>query len=638
MSILKYLNEMVIDESQAEAKQIANSDKYSFTMDDLKLLKTQLDDAKLYKYLGWIARNWELFENKDKISNIVKEFGALAQSGVVPDNIARFKDPDALINAIEDGRQKKQEREASTASERNFDTLWQNKDKSIRVVMPRTKSASVKQGRGAKWCTAADTSPGEDFDPDHFFCKYVLDESNPGIMIYIINDNISKDDPFHKTAIRLTGWDYETHIEEIRDMNNVENYNGDVGFGWDGEYEEYLNEWDIPLNDILEEINIDDLSDERTEFSDTQLTRALEELSQDIDDDIPEDMKSKIIDLFHEARYDMYSYGADSVDDLVANFEGWISHINDIYNDFTETNIRVEDIDWEEVVNDIITNDSLIDIDEIIETYIDDDTLDEYYEELKTTVSEYVKSELNDIPDEAKNELLEYLADNSFVDLARYFDVIKTHKDVFIDYVNAANRPEFDELLPWDQTFKHFFETPNKNNLITNLLYGAVRGNDNKNKFKDIIKSPEVINHIISNSDYGMTPEYIFRMLDGANMTDKNAKEIGTKFESIIRNNYNAIKDQILKGASKSGRHTVHHEPISMILRDNLKNLNFMKDYPKEFKHIIAPIIDKMYNELIDIADEYDDDETLDFKQNKSHEWDTRDESVSFKEFITNYI
>jgi hypothetical protein len=86
-------------------------------------------------------------------------------------------------------------------------------------------------------------------------------------MIYIINDNLPDTDPFHKTAIRLIDEDDDgqPEIKEIRDMDNSENYVNNTYDGWDKRFDEYLKKWNIPLEELIDNINIeiDNLDDER---------------------------------------------------------------------------------------------------------------------------------------------------------------------------------------------------------------------------------------------------------------------------------------------------------------------------------------------------------------------------------------
>jgi len=298
MSILSYLQESLsMNESQKEAKQLAQSGKTSFDMDAFTELKQSLPSPSLYKYMGWIARNWDYFSTINNIGELVDIYDSnvgRSNNNLEPINTYK-KDPERWVSDIQTTQKsiKSNDDEDNTPSSERVNILWESEDGSIIVGVPQTKSASVKQGQGSRWCTAANTSKGVDYDAQHMFCVYVLDRK--GLMIYIINNNLDKDDKFHKTAIRVTESENNpgtVYINEIRAMDNLDNYKGNNGFGWNDEYDEYLKKYDIPLESILNNIQpeIDNLDDERDKF---KVEKKF--ISHIIDDDI-EGMKEMIDD------------------------------------------------------------------------------------------------------------------------------------------------------------------------------------------------------------------------------------------------------------------------------------------------------------------------------------------------------
>jgi len=278
MSILDYITESLyentsMNESQKEAKTLAQSGKSDFDMEAFNALKSNIENQKLYKYMGWIARNWDdvlttvddlvelnsMLEFYDENENS-KSYNLHPMRSYKKDFPEWYRNVQAAMNA---------KKRVTNVSDKKpvdrYNVIWTNDDNSIRAVVPQTKSASIKQGQGAQWCTAAHTDKGVEYDTAHMFCQYVL--ADKGLMIYIINDNLPEDDKFHKIAIRLEFDDGDTDIGEIRDMNNVIDYSYGPDL-WNDDLYEYLNEWDIPLENILNvgKKESDELEPDRKEY------------------------------------------------------------------------------------------------------------------------------------------------------------------------------------------------------------------------------------------------------------------------------------------------------------------------------------------------------------------------------------
>jgi hypothetical protein len=456
---------------------------------------------------------------------------------------------------VNDAIKKRNQKQQQLQSEQNYDTLWTNEDKSIKVVMPRTKSASVKLGRGAKWCTAADTSPGDDYDPDHYFCKYVLNENDPGMMIYILNYNLPKDDPFQKTAIRLSG--YDVNIEEIRDMNNSENYAeyGGHGQGWDDKYEEYLKKWDIPLEEILEETYVDDLDSERYEFSEAQFDKIYDSVQNKFSDDLPDNIKDIVNDMLSDARSDLYSYGADDVNDLEDLFDTWVYEINNIYDEVKKENIQ-DDVNWDDIIYDIIQQNNSLNIDDVLEHHTNDDVLDNLYNEKYTQISSIINN--MDIDDEFKDEFVNTVGTYDYAHINKIHDILSNVKaaDKFRTIINILNNDEFANLLTWDDVISQLKDMTLQTYLnkdIPSILYTMspkFKNDKYKNELLSVLNDPDIINNLIEH-DTKMTDGYVFNLLGGPEAVDKNPEEMANKFISIIKDNYNDIKKKYITHCKK---------------------------------------------------------------------------------------
>jgi len=275
MSVLAYITESLyknthLAESQKEAKQLAQSGKNpNFGMDEVNKLKEILGDPKLFKYMGWISKNWDdlPIESLGEYVSVYDENVGGSSNNLKPMKSYKNK-PNDWVRDVKRVIANDKNKTSEIPSDQRVKTLWTSDDGNIRVVVPQTKTASVKQGQGSRWCTAANTDKGNDYDPNHMFCLYVLDTN--GLMIYIINDNLPEDDKFHKTAIRLIDsyGDGVPEIAEIKDMTNTTDYSNSNGVGWNSEYEEYLNEYNIPLDAILNTIHheMKEMEPERNQY------------------------------------------------------------------------------------------------------------------------------------------------------------------------------------------------------------------------------------------------------------------------------------------------------------------------------------------------------------------------------------
>ena len=109
MSIIKYLqetlfNEILVTESQKEAKQLAQSEKNpNFGMYEFDTLKTVLKEPKLYKYMGWIARNWDTLSHEgESLHDLVHTYDKyINTSGTILKPMAAYKtNPEEWIRDI----------------------------------------------------------------------------------------------------------------------------------------------------------------------------------------------------------------------------------------------------------------------------------------------------------------------------------------------------------------------------------------------------------------------------------------------------------------------------------------------------------------------------------------------------------
>ena len=258
MSILQHIIKSLIVEDQNQAKKIAADDSNNFSASDLLTLKGQLDKSLFNKTLGWIAKNWDDVPH-DEIAGMVTYYFKNNKNKLINllPTLESYKTPEEFIVSVRRAKasEKFSHRDSKVKSKDAYNTIWESDDKKIEVVIPQTKTASINKGRGSKWCTAFDDNDTSEYT-SHMFCQYVL--NTRGLMVYIINNNLSTDNIMHKTAVRLE----ENHngkidIMEIRDMENNTDYHGTVGFGWDDTYAMYLKQWNIPLDEIFSSIHVE---------------------------------------------------------------------------------------------------------------------------------------------------------------------------------------------------------------------------------------------------------------------------------------------------------------------------------------------------------------------------------------------
>ena len=339
-----------IVENQAQAKAIANKEGATFTIEDLKKLKSELD-IPLYKYLGWIAKNWDDI-NKTEIVELIQTYSNMVSRSIISDDLLQKnmkpKDLEATVNTF---RNVTSSSERKKALENKIETIWTSDDGSIRMVVPETKEASIKAGRGSSWCTSYD----DDNSDGHMFCTYVYEDA--GLMIYIINDNVPY--PYTKTAIRLSNIEYNAKIEEIRDMSNEDDLKDDK------EYEEYLKKWDIPLHDMIDDIDINYYASEER---DTHNTERANEKAKDIVKsmgvtdkyytiDMIDIVENMIINNVDEGYYTL-SQSISVIEDYIDNFMYIYEELVDKYmvidNDYNKSLLLGQDIEMD--IEDLIKN------------------------------------------------------------------------------------------------------------------------------------------------------------------------------------------------------------------------------------------------------------------------------------------
>jgi len=223
MSILKYLTEHLIDENQQLAKQIAQSGKSSFTLDTLKTLKSTLG-LERYKYLGWLAKNWESL-NPEKINSMLDTYESLInrQSSNIHYDINQYKTADEFLDAIQSDTSNPTFQSVNDTIGKN--ELIYNKN-SIKVYRVLDTTCSIELGKNTSWCTARD-------DNKNMFSTYI----QYGSKFVIINGNLSLSDPEHKIGVVRNDGDNGYTFKEFQ---NVKNHKISTS--------EYLDKWSIPAN------------------------------------------------------------------------------------------------------------------------------------------------------------------------------------------------------------------------------------------------------------------------------------------------------------------------------------------------------------------------------------------------------
>jgi len=224
MSILSYLQESLLDENQAVAKQIAQSGKSSFTMDSLKELKSLLGVDR-FKYLGWIAKNWESI-NHEKITSMIDTYESLLKrkSETIKPDINQYKSVDEFLNDIENEQSNPTLSSVDTSVGSNKLIYDQNNIKIYRVL---DKICSIELGKGTSWCTARD-------DDKNMFDHYT--KTLGGEKYVLLNGNLSLSDPEHKIGIVVTPED--TPPETFKEFQNTKNTHIDSNA--------YYKKWNLP--------------------------------------------------------------------------------------------------------------------------------------------------------------------------------------------------------------------------------------------------------------------------------------------------------------------------------------------------------------------------------------------------------
>ena len=193
MSIIKHISKLVLCENQSEAKALARSSKFTFTMDDLTKLKEQIP-VEQFKYLGWIAHRWDEAKDIENIADVINQYHAIASKGIMPADINSYKSVAEFIADV-DASKNKQSKTGMSKSVKSsgINALTEGEDYlnfpisgSYTGYMPLTYDASRMIASDAigdcvgKWCTAYQKT-------DKHFNDYVY--TNGVSLIYFIGNN-----------------------------------------------------------------------------------------------------------------------------------------------------------------------------------------------------------------------------------------------------------------------------------------------------------------------------------------------------------------------------------------------------------------------------------------------------------------
>jgi len=175
------------------------------------------DPSKNNKYLSWMVDQFNNGNSKLDIIKRVKYFHKHLNSFKNKD-IFKYSFDD-LKDEIDNVENKKQEKEVKVLKQKDVDIILN--DENYLIVYPKSYEASVKYGKGTKWCTASKETD-----------IHWKDYNKKGFFYYLLDKRKSSNDPNYKLAFyykiinsNFKIWDAKDEL--ILDDNNLNNLNID---------------------------------------------------------------------------------------------------------------------------------------------------------------------------------------------------------------------------------------------------------------------------------------------------------------------------------------------------------------------------------------------------------------------------
>lgn len=217
----KVFGESVIGKSLLLEGRVENVKKrYPNVPEEIIQFFVENDPSGNQKYLMWLVSMWDNEEVRESLVDwgsdsaeeglydIISDFHELLPY-IEKKDIYQYKVSwdtiDELYDTIEKAENIRIEKEREKSLKKDRVIIFENPN--WLVVSPKSHEASCHYGAGTRWCITTRNNP-------EYFRKYTYKST----FFFIINKNLTKDNPEYKTAYRLIGYKPRVELWDAEDM------------------------------------------------------------------------------------------------------------------------------------------------------------------------------------------------------------------------------------------------------------------------------------------------------------------------------------------------------------------------------------------------------------------------------------